>query len=304
MRAARRRGRRAGLRHALPRLCHEPREVRGGVVRLQVVREPLRNPHRQTGRWEAVYYGSRCEKYDVDRHAEADASLPDLFAEREALLMGTASVLRADADACDTGGSGAEVSGAASGPRAARGPRTRGLANRRNAMTCGAEQASSDERPAVAGGMVNARGPEGRATFRPSASPRLPSVPGRPDARTTTRGTVGIPLALSFTKCSPSGARSSSRSGLPSSRRAPPTAARAARTRERGLRDLLPVKVAHGHTARTPRQETDVVFVPSFIDARSEGLTNGDRRGASSTAPSSRRSPTRYAARSISPNWA
>ncbi len=35
-----------------------------------------------------VYYGSRCEKYDIDRHADDDQEIPDLFTEREALLLG------------------------------------------------------------------------------------------------------------------------------------------------------------------------------------------------------------------------
>ncbi|MCX7012900.1 MAG: acyl-CoA dehydratase activase [Candidatus Sumerlaeota bacterium] len=34
-----------------------------------------------------LYYGSRCEKYDVERHAKASSDLPDLFAERQALLL-------------------------------------------------------------------------------------------------------------------------------------------------------------------------------------------------------------------------
>ncbi len=33
-----------------------------------------------------LFYGSRCEKYDVDRSAKAGAEMPDLFAEREELL--------------------------------------------------------------------------------------------------------------------------------------------------------------------------------------------------------------------------
>jgi hypothetical protein len=35
-----------------------------------------------------VYSGSRCEKYDVDRHSSVADHLPDLFAERHALLLG------------------------------------------------------------------------------------------------------------------------------------------------------------------------------------------------------------------------
>ncbi len=34
-----------------------------------------------------LYYGSRCEKYDVDRRKRAPVDLPDLFAEREEMLM-------------------------------------------------------------------------------------------------------------------------------------------------------------------------------------------------------------------------
>lgn len=35
-----------------------------------------------------LYYGSRCEKYDVDRAKRDQSDLPDLFAEREKLLLG------------------------------------------------------------------------------------------------------------------------------------------------------------------------------------------------------------------------
>ena len=34
-----------------------------------------------------LFYGSRCEKYDVDRRKRADVDLPDLFAEREQMLL-------------------------------------------------------------------------------------------------------------------------------------------------------------------------------------------------------------------------
>jgi predicted CoA-substrate-specific enzyme activase len=36
---------------------------------------------------EPLYYGSRCEKYDVDRRARPQNDLPDLFAERDRLLL-------------------------------------------------------------------------------------------------------------------------------------------------------------------------------------------------------------------------
>ena len=36
---------------------------------------------------EPLYYGSRCGKYDVDRRAKASTDLPDLFAERERMLL-------------------------------------------------------------------------------------------------------------------------------------------------------------------------------------------------------------------------
>ncbi len=38
-----------------------------------------------------LFYGSRCEKYDVDRHREAAAGVPDLFAEREQFLLNSYS---------------------------------------------------------------------------------------------------------------------------------------------------------------------------------------------------------------------
>lgn len=34
-----------------------------------------------------LFYGSRCEKYDVDRDAQVREDIPDLFAEREEMLL-------------------------------------------------------------------------------------------------------------------------------------------------------------------------------------------------------------------------
>jgi len=36
-----------------------------------------------------LFYGSRCEKFDVERRKAADEGMPDLFKEREAMLLGT-----------------------------------------------------------------------------------------------------------------------------------------------------------------------------------------------------------------------
>ncbi|MHB8996544.1 MAG: acyl-CoA dehydratase activase [Armatimonadota bacterium] len=40
---------------------------------------------------EPLFYGSRCEKYDVDRRKKSKPTTPDLFKERAAMLMGAAS---------------------------------------------------------------------------------------------------------------------------------------------------------------------------------------------------------------------
>jgi predicted CoA-substrate-specific enzyme activase len=41
-------------------------------------------------REKALYYGSRCEKFDVDRQQADDGEIPDLFKEREQMLLGSA----------------------------------------------------------------------------------------------------------------------------------------------------------------------------------------------------------------------
>jgi len=66
-----------------------------------------------------LYYGSRCEKYEVDRHAKQARDLPDLFEERENLLLGKAASATGDCGA-------AEVAGAARIPAGSSAPGSNG----------------------------------------------------------------------------------------------------------------------------------------------------------------------------------
>ncbi|NQU41724.1 CoA activase, partial [bacterium] len=139
-----------------------------------------------------LYYGSRCEKYEVDHHVSAGADLPDLFAEREALLH--------------------------------RAPRPGGA------------------RPA------------------------------------TTRGTVGIPLALSFHDFLPFWRTFFEELGFEVILSGETTKT----TVHKGVESVVnetcfPVKVAHGHILQILEKKPDFLFLPSLVDSKTEDFGPQDR---------------------------
>ncbi len=63
-------------------------KYRVSLLRVQALREPLRREHLPDGRTGPKYfYNDRCEKYSAAHKKDLGEDLPDLFAEREQMLM-------------------------------------------------------------------------------------------------------------------------------------------------------------------------------------------------------------------------
>ena len=133
-----------------------------------------------------VYSGSRCEKYDVDRHSSVADHLPDLFAERHALLLGE-------------------------------------------------------------------------------------STPAEPQKDIQVKGTVGIPMALSFYDVLPFWRAFFESLGFQILLSGATTTSVVRQGVEKVVFETcFPVKIAHGHVLELMAQSPDLIFLPSLINSENE----------------------------------
>jgi predicted nucleotide-binding protein (sugar kinase/HSP70/actin superfamily) len=185
-----------------------------------------------------LYYGSRCEKYEVDRHAKQTRDLPDLFEEREKLLH------------C--------------------GPRDCGL----GIGDCGLRIEKSEIRnPKSEIGESAIRNPQsaiGKSAIEKSAI--------RNPQSTISKGRVGIPMALSFHDVLPFWRAFFEALGFEVALSGPTTKFTVQRGVETVVNETcFPVKVAQGHILQLLDQKPDILFLPSLIDARTEEFGPKDR---------------------------